>query len=68
MDKKKLKEIFDLIIEKYDDYEIKIDIFPDIQEVFDFGGNGERFTTYIRTIEIKDKVPIKEWVEKKIWE
>ena len=66
MDKKKLKEIFDLIIEKYDDYEIKNDIFIDIQEIFDFDGNGRRVITSTRTIKIKDKVPIIECIKKEI--
>ena len=66
MDKKKLKEIFDLIIEKDDDYEINIDIFPNIQEICDCSGNGTRVITYTKTIEIKNKLPIIEYIKKEI--
>lgn len=57
INKDDLKEIFNKILENYDSFDINISIVPEVEEMFNFNGNGKRFTTYRRTIQIKDKLP-----------
>lgn len=67
MNKEQLREMFDIIIENYDKYNITFEMKPNIEEMINWDGTGIRFTKYERIIKIEDKIEHKEKIKKEIW-
>lgn len=65
--KEKLKEIFEKLLENYEEYEFCIRIYPEIDDVLNWDGEGTRATKYVREITITDKFPVTEHIKKEMW-
>lgn len=67
MEKEEYLKLIELLKENIEEYDISIEVEPQIEEHLNFNGTGIRTTKYIRTITIIDKEPIVEKIERKIW-